>query len=109
MKSEINEFPDDLWEQSSEAELPGASSRLKSLLYSRLVATMESNGPLVQLTETKAQGRGLCVFEQIMEKVPSQAIQQFHYCNICHARILGEKVENAPVFWPNCPYSEFQR
>ena len=108
MMAETNEFPDDLWEQCSDAELPGASSRLKSRLYSRLLATMENSGPLVQLSETKAQGRGLCVFEQIMEVVPSKAVQQFHYCNICHARVLGERVENAPVFWPNCPYAEFQ-
>ncbi len=103
-----NEFPDDLWEQCSEEDLPGASSRLKSQLYSRLLVTMENAGPLVQLSETKAQGHGLCVFEQIMEAVPSKALQQFHYCNVCHARVLGERVENAPVFWPNCPYAEFQ-
>jgi hypothetical protein len=28
-------------------------------------------------------------------------------CRICHARILGERIEHAPIFWPGCPYSEF--
>jgi hypothetical protein len=30
-------------------------------------------------------------------------------CRICHARILGERLEKAPIFWPGCPYSEFHK
>jgi hypothetical protein len=28
-------------------------------------------------------------------------------CRVCHARVLGERLERAPIFWPGCPYSEF--
>ena len=109
MNSDPKQFVDDIWEQSSDIELPAASSRLKSQLYSRMIATQELTGPLVQLGESKAQGRKLCVFEQIMAAAPVKSLQEYQYCKICHARVLGEQVENAPVFWPNCPYAEFQK
>ena len=108
MNSDSEQFVEDFWEQCSDAELPAASSRLKSQLYSRMIATQELNGPLVQLGESKARGRELCVFEQIMAAVPMKHLQEYQYCKICHARVLGEAVDNAPVFWPNCPYAEFQ-
>ena len=109
MSSDSKQFVEDFWEQCSDAELPAASSRLKSQLYSKMIATQELSGPLVQLGESKAQGRELCVFEQIMAVLPSKPLQEYQYCKICHARVLGEAVENAPVFWPNCPYAEFQK
>jgi hypothetical protein len=86
-----------------------APSCLKSLVYSHLISEAETEGPLLPLPETKAAGRGLCVFEHLIEILPVGApLQNFQYCKICHARVLGERVEQAPIFWPCCPYSEFQ-
>jgi hypothetical protein len=28
-------------------------------------------------------------------------------CRVCHARVLAERLDWAPIFWPGCPYSEF--
>jgi hypothetical protein len=107
---------DDWMERIAEEapELPeqggGASTCLKSHLYSRLIGLAEEEGPLAGLVESKQSGFGLCVFEEIVRITPTpEAAQQYQYCKICHARVLGEKMENAPIFWPNCPYSEFQR
>jgi hypothetical protein len=35
------------------------------------------------------------------------AIRSMNPCRICHARVLAERMEQAPIFWPGCPYSEF--
>jgi len=86
-----------------------APSCLKSRLYSRLIEEQELDGPLASLKDTVAAGRGLCVFEKLIEILPAQAnIQSFQYCTVCHARVAGERIENAPIYWANCPYCEFQ-
>ena len=85
-----------------------ASSCFKSRVYSRLIEAQESDGPLEPLADSAANGSPLCVFEQIMAVAPSNALQRYQYCKICHARVAGERVESAPIFWPNCPYSDFQ-
>jgi hypothetical protein len=36
------------------------------------------------------------------------AIQSLQYCKVCHAKALGERIEQAPIYWPGCPYCEFQ-
>ena len=85
------------------------SSRLKSKIYSSLILALEEVGPLLPLPETKKAGRALCVFEQLVEILPApDAIQSLQYCKVCHAKALGERVENAPIYWPGCPYCEFQ-
>lgn len=85
------------------------SSCLKSKIYSSLVLAMEEAGPLLPLPETAEAGRALCVFEKLVEILPSpDAVQSFQYCKVCHAKALGERVENAPIYWPGCPYCEFQ-
>ena len=89
-------------------EESAASSCFKSRMYSRLIEAQEQVGPLAPLDETSKAGVKLCVFERIMTVAPSEALQTFQYCKICHARVLGERVENAHIFWPHCPYSEFQ-
>ena len=105
---------EDLWfEQFAEAipleETVLAPSCLKSRVYSALILAAETAGPLLSLTDTKEAGRGLCVFEHLVQILPSpDAVQSFQYCKVCHARVLGEHVENAPIFWPCCPYSNFQ-
>jgi hypothetical protein len=87
-----------------------APSRLKSRIYSALLERQRNDGPLLSLSEVKARGRRLCVFEELVQIAPvSEAAKQPNFCRVCHARILAENIENAPVYWPGCPYAEFQR
>ena len=82
-----------------------ASSRLKSRIYSRLVQEQAAGGPLLSLTETKASGRALCVFEELVQIAPvGEALKCKNYCRVCHARVAGERIEGAPIYWPHCPY-----
>ncbi len=84
-------------------------ARLKARIYSALTHRQAESGPLASLSSTKAADRGLCVFEQLVEITPlSQRAKCLNYCSVCHARILAEKVENAPIYWSNCPYVRFQ-
>ena len=86
-----------------------ASSRLKSKLYSALVARQSQDGPLLSLCATKDSGRKLCVFEALVQIAPvGESVKCMNVCHVCHARVLGEHIENAPVFWPGCPYAQFQ-
>ena len=84
-----------------------ASSRLKSRLLSKLISLEQSEGPLRVLSETRRAGEQLCVFERAVALLPSDTLQSKNPCAVCHARILGEIVENAPIFWSGCPYSRF--
>jgi hypothetical protein len=85
-----------------------APARLKSKVYSALVARMAESGPLLDLAETKKAGGGLCVFENALTMVPlGTDIRSMNPCRICHARVMGERMEHAPVFWPGCPYADF--
>lgn len=106
---------DDRWfEQLAEAAgdvtHERAPARLKSKTYSALVARMATAGPLLDLTETKKAGGRLCVFENVLTVVPLGAdIHSMNPCRICHARVLGERVEHAPIFWRGCPYADFHQ
>jgi hypothetical protein len=81
---------------------------LKSKVYSALVRRQSESGPLLSISETKAKGRTLCVFENLVEITPvNEKIKALNFCRVCHARILAEKVENAPIYWRNCPYAGF--
>jgi hypothetical protein len=85
-----------------------APARLKSKLYSSLVTSMAQSGPLLDLRDVKDAGAHLCVFEQTIALLPVAAeVRSMNPCRVCHARILGERMEHAPIFWPGCPYSEF--
>ena len=87
-----------------------APARLKSRIYSALVSRQGSTGPLLSLSETKAAGRGLCVFESVLCALPAgERINSMNPCRVCHARVLGERLESAPIFWVHCPYAEFHR
>jgi hypothetical protein len=96
-------------ETSSDPERK-APARLKSQVYTSLVRAQQTEGPLESLTGTKQAGRDLCVFEELVEITPmgAQAKTRF-YCSVCHARFLAEHLENAPIWWPHCPYAEFQK
>lgn len=86
-----------------------ASSRLKSRIYSTLISRQQQNGLLLSLTATKESGRKLCVFEELVQIAPvGESAECLNLCRVCHARVLAERVENAPVFWPGCPYARFQ-
>ena len=85
------------------------SSRLKSKIYSALVERQSQDGPLLSLCATKDSGRELCVFEALVQIAPvGESLKRLNFCHICHARVLGERIENAPVYWPGCPYAQFQ-
>lgn len=86
-----------------------ASSRLKSRIFSGLQLEQQQSGPLLSLVETHAAGGKLCVFEELVRIAPAgEAVKQKNPCRVCHARVLGERVENAPIYWPGCPYVRFQ-
>ena len=106
-------FPDDDLELLAEKTEPNESStratgRLKAKIYSALILRQEATGPLLSLIETREAGFGLCVFESLWEKLPvGHTAKCFNCCSICHARILGERVERAPIYWHECPYVTF--
>lgn len=87
-----------------------ASARLKSQVYSRLLAAQAATGPLLSVRETRESGRALCVFEAVVAKAPvADRVKSMNPCAVCHARYLAEHLDHAPIFWPHCPYSEFHR
>ena len=99
----------------TEAEAAGtpsdakAPSRLKSRIYSALMRQQAASGPLLALPASRAAGRGLCVFESLTSACPTgERIKQLNLCRVCHARVLAERAEGAPIFWHNCPYVDFQ-
>ena len=103
---------DDLWFERIAAAESGAAerapARLKSRVYSAVVARLAESGPLLDLSETRQAGGHLCVFEHAVALLPLlPGVRSTNPCRICHARVLGERMEHAPIFWPGCPYSEF--
>jgi hypothetical protein len=104
---------EELWfERLFEADGPPVQERapasLKSRVYSAVVSRMAATGPLLDLIETEKAGGHLCVFERTVALLPvGTEIRSMNPCRICHARVLGERMQHAPIFWPGCPYSEF--
>ena len=87
-----------------------APSRLKARLYTALVREQKTTGPLASLDMTVAAGHGICVFEKLVQITPlGETAKTPFFCGVCHARILGEHLENPPIFWPNCPYVAFKK
>jgi hypothetical protein len=86
-----------------------APARLKARLYSALVKRQAAAGPLMSLTECSARGRQLCVFEHLVRIAPvGESVKSLNFCRVCHARILAENMENAPIYWSGCPYAAFK-
>jgi hypothetical protein len=83
-----------------------APARLKARIYSALVERLAETGPLRSLAATKADGARLCVFEETLRPL-GDTIGSMNPCRVCHARVLGERLTRAPIFWPGCPYSKF--
>lgn len=98
-------MPDRFFEALAEhAEAPAsrAPSRLKSRLYSALLA---QQAPLLSLSETTH----VCVFEKLVQIAPvGEAAKSLNFCRVCHARVLAEHLENPPIFWHHCPYTGFK-
>jgi hypothetical protein len=98
-----------LVERSGEDELWRAGSRLKSRAYTALVRKQAESGPIASVTETKARGRSLCVFEDLVQIAPvGEKAKSAFFCNTCHARWLAERMERPPIWWPHCPYASFR-
>jgi hypothetical protein len=86
-----------------------APARLKSKTYSALLRRMAASGPLEDLARTRAAGGRLCVFEHLVAAVTPAELRSRNPCAVCHARVLAERMDRAPIVWPGCPYSEFHR
>lgn len=106
---------DDLWREFAEAtdadaEPETAPARLRSNIFSRLAQEQTKQGPLASVSESKAAGRELCVFEEIMRIAPlGEDVKKLNYCRVCHARVLAETMDNAPIWWAGCPYAQFHK
>jgi hypothetical protein len=89
---------------------PGfAPPKLKSRIYSALMLRQGTAGPLASVTRTKNAGYSLCVFEELVRIAPAgEKVKSLNFCRMCHARVLAEHLERAPIYWPNCPYVKFQ-
>ena len=104
-----DEFLERIAIQSEPDERGVAPSRLKSRIYSALMRRQAETGPLLGLQQTKASGHDLCVFEELVRIAPvGEAAKCLNLCRVCHARMLGEKLEHPPIYWPNCPYVRFK-
>lgn len=87
-----------------------APAKIKARVYSAVIERLTASSPLLSLSATKSAGHRLCVFEHALAGLPaSERLQQSNPCRICHARVLGERMEHAPIFWPGCPYAAFHR
>ncbi len=86
-----------------------APSSLKARLYTALVSEQQATGPLASLDETVASGRGVCVFEKLVQIAPvGEAAKSPFFCHICHARVLAENLDHPPIYWAGCPYVAFK-
>jgi hypothetical protein len=104
---------DDLWFERLAAAVGDdtrerAPARLKSKIYSALLTRLAEDGPLFDLKDTKNTCGQLCVFERMLTVAPrASGISAMNPCRVCHARVLGESMDHAPIFWQGCPYSDF--
>ena len=85
-----------------------APSRLKAKIYSSLVKRMEESGPILGVEPT-CETHSLCVFESLIQIAPfPESVGSVNVCKYCHARVLAERFERAPIYWGSCPYVRFQ-
>jgi hypothetical protein len=99
-----------IFSEADETAEERAPARLKSRIYSALIAAEQETGPLRSLEQTYSSGRGLCIFERFVQIAPVvESAKSPFFCWVCHGRILGENVDRAPIFWEHCPYADFHR
>lgn len=104
------EFSRILAEPRDAEERAPAPSSLKARLYTALIREQQRSGPLASLDATVAAGHAVCVFEKLVQIAPlGEKPKAPFFCSVCHARILGEHLDNAPIFWSNCPYVAFKK
>jgi hypothetical protein len=85
-------------------------SSLTARLYSAIIREQSTSGSLASLDASVANGYGICVFEKLVQIAPiGEAAKSPFFCHVCHARVLAERFDNPPIFWPNCPYVAFKR
>lgn len=108
-----NQGDDEFMERIAAVELnepERAPADLKARLYSALVRQQAQTGRLMSLAETNARGRQLCIFEQLVRIAPlGDRAKSLNVCRVCHARVLAERIEHAPIYWNGCPYVEFKK
>jgi hypothetical protein len=110
-----DEFMDDRMfeafaQEAGEAPASGAGTRLKARIYTALVRRQEETGPIASVSQTKAAGRDLCVFEELVQISPvGERAKSVFFCNTCHARVLAEHMDHPPIWWPHCPYAGFKQ
>lgn len=93
-------------ESATSAKVPAS---LKARLYSGLIRAQQSTGPLASLDATVSAGRPICIFEKLVQISPiGERAKSSFFCSVCHARVLAERLDRPPVFWPACPYAEFK-
>lgn len=93
---------------SAESIEPAPSS-LKARLYSALIRKQQETGPLASLEQSVSAGREVCVFEKLVQIAPlSNLAKSPFFCEVCHARLLAEHFDRAPIFWSGCPYVKFK-
>ena len=86
-----------------------APSSLKARLYTHFVRKQQESGPLASLDASVTSGEGICVFETMVQISPiGEKAKSPFFCQTCHARVLAERFDRAPIFWPNCPYVKFK-
>jgi len=104
------EFIERLATQTDLSDDQRAPVDLKARVYSTLMRRQAETGPLASLSECKAQGGELCVFEQLVEIAPvGVTVKSLNFCRVCHARVLAEHLENPPIYWYGCPYVHFKK
>jgi hypothetical protein len=86
-----------------------APASLKARLYSTLIRKQQESGPLASLDASISAGHKICVFEQLVQISPvNDNTKSRFFCEVCHARVLAEQFDNAPIFWTGCPYVKFR-
>lgn len=99
------EFLGKIFDELDLNEPTRAPSRLKAKVYSALMRAEAETGPLLALGESRARGERLCVFEHLVRIAPvGETIKSLNICRVCHARVLGERMEHPPIYWPGCSY-----
>lgn len=106
-KSDFEEFSELL--NAPEQQDEHAPPSLKARLYSALVRKQQESGPLASLEATVSAGRAICVFERLVQiAAVGEKAQSPFFCEVCHARVLAEHFDQAPIFWAGCPYVKFK-
>ncbi len=97
-------------DSAAPAESGPAPSHLKAKIYSALMRRQAQSGPLMSLSEIKACGEELCVFEELARIAPlGERAKSLNICRACHARVLAEHIEHAPIYWNGCPYVQLKK